>query len=168
MSTQLSGIDSKVVAVLSAERTGKLSEDLGEGVVVQGVSLGDYTLNHSSEKPLVRVAPGRIGYIRVLAGNLHHDVRLKYRITGAVEATAQEAAYAGASQLLANVLMVLGAHSSEPGYWSGAGPGWRYPVEEESGEDVVEYGMDVGSEKVIVHFRLYWSCNARLTQEAIE
>ena len=165
MSTQISEKTDRLIEVIDDNRAGKLSEGLAVGVT--SIERGIYVPGAKGQKPVVYVSDGRTALIRDLAGGLSYDVRLKYKITGVVTAATQALAVEEAELLAANLLMVLLHYSSDAGYWSGAGPGWAYPSDDDSGEDVLEFAVDVGDKISVAHFVLLWSCNCRLSLEEL-
>ena len=165
MSKDYVTITDRLVAILTAERTGKLSEDLP--TPVKAVRKGQYIPEPNQDKPVVCVRLARTGIEYVIAGNQTRCLRLKFIISGGVQTTTQAETHDQIVTLLANVEQVLENYASDSPYWSAGSTGWVWPHEDEAGADYALVTLEPGQSVVMGHFVLQWACSVRVGRDAL-
>lgn len=161
MSTEYKTISDRVIAVLNAERTDKLSENVTSSVTA--VKKGQYTQGDNAVKPIVYVRFRRSAVISEMAGGASRLERLMFFITGATRGTTQEAAVDDCTNLMNNVENVLANYPTDSGKWGASYFGWGYSESDENPEVIGEVGIEPGQDSCIGHFQLFWSCDVKIT-----
>jgi hypothetical protein len=165
VSTEYKTVCDRVIAILEAERTDALSDDLTTGVTA--IEKGQYVPTSSSAKPIVYVRLRRTGVIADLGGGQSRMERLMFAISGAARGDTQEEAQDEAMNLYNNIERVIANYPADSGYWGGSYFGWGYSGDDGRPEEFGEFEVDPGTDGAIVHFQMLWSCDVRIATDAL-
>jgi hypothetical protein len=162
MSQDYKTITDNLIALLEAERTDKLSEDMADPVA--SVKKGQYMPTGTSDKAILYACFRRSGVVSDLAGGMRRRERLMFLLSGGISAATQESAHDEGTNFINNIQQVLMRNSSN-GYWSGGMLGWGFSDDEANPELSSEYIPDPGTNICTGHIKILWSCEVTINLE---
>lgn len=152
-------------AIIDSYSGSALSEDMSAPVVK--VVKGQYVPGSTDDKPTVYVRLKRPALKSVLAGGRTRNERLKFIISAAVRSNTQEGACNDIEALFANLAQILVNHVVESGYWGASYLGHAFSTSDESPLDYGDFVIEAGTDGVIAHFQLLWSCDVTIATDSI-
>jgi hypothetical protein len=165
MSQEYKAITDRIISILKAYQSGKLSEDLSQDVT--DVRKGQYIPTGQTDKPIVFVRFRRPGAMAGLAGGKVRQERGMFVISGATWASTQDDACDEATNLLNNVEQIMQNHAAESGWWSGSHFGWGYSEQDASPAVFADVFIEPSQDGCIAHFQMLWSCDFRIATDTL-